>query len=144
MKTTEAFVKDVDNVRVAEMYNIIQNGDPGTSDVIYADDCDKHDDELLNEILAFRPVTARGAIEGKPVVFECNDSLTSGAILLTNGNNGFTKFTTESINDVTAFAKLLEDKFDARVYISSTQYHSDVFYYVVRFVVFGDRRNQVA
>lgn len=71
-------------------------------------------------------------------VTSTNDYCTHGVIHIVNGLNGNTRVSRQSLKHIMDFMTYLEDFYGARAWISSVSMHSDVFYYTVSFVIWGE------
>lgn len=71
-------------------------------------------------------------------ITSCKTNLISGVLLIVNGLNGSTHVSRQSLKHVMDIITYLEDYYGARAWISSTWYHSDVFYYTISFVIWKD------
>lgn len=88
-------------------------------------------EDLFNEFL--QKVVELHGIQFAPIITKNTDSLVSGMFLIVNGNNGFTIASKDSLPDVIKAMELIES-YGGRSFIASTSYHSDVFYYNIKFV----------
>ena len=73
------------------------------------------------------------------VVTNATSHCVHGVIHVCNGLNGVTKVSRQSLKHVMDIIEHLEDFYGARAWISSVSMHSDVFYYTISFVIWGDR-----
>ena len=72
------------------------------------------------------------------VVTEMNKSFLHGVVLITNGLNGSTQYSRQSLKHVMDTITYLEDFYGARAWISNVYSHSDVYYYAVSFAIWSD------
>jgi hypothetical protein len=67
-----------------------------------------------------------------------SEELVHGAMLIVNGMNGMTQVSRQSLKHIMDIMGHLEDRYGARVYLSQVSSHSDVFYYMLSFVIWKD------
>jgi hypothetical protein len=80
-------------------------------------------------------------------VAKSSDRLIHGVMLIVNGMNGMTQVLRQSLRHVMDIMGHLEDMYGARVFLSQVSSHSDVYYYVLSFVIWkngitADDRNE--
>jgi hypothetical protein len=66
------------------------------------------------------------------------ERLVHGTMLIVNGMNGMTQVSRQSLKHIMDIMGHLEDRYGARVYLSQVSSHSDVFYYMLSFVIWKD------
>ena len=66
------------------------------------------------------------------------ERLVHGTMLIVNGMNGMTQVSRQSLRHIMDIMSHLEDMYGARVYLSQVSSHSDVFYYMLSFVIWKD------
>ena len=61
-----------------------------------------------------------------------------GTILVVNGMNGMTQVSRQSLKHIMDIMANLEDHYGARAFLTQVSSHSDVYYYVLSFVIWND------
>jgi hypothetical protein len=61
-----------------------------------------------------------------------------GTMLIVNGMNGMTQVSRQSLKHIMDIMGNLEDHYGSRVYLSQVSSHSDVYYYVLSFVIWSE------
>jgi len=63
----------------------------------------------------------------------------SGVMLVVNGMNGMTQVSRQSLRHIMDIVSHLEDHYGARAFLAQVSSHSDVYYYILSFVIWNDR-----
>ena len=72
------------------------------------------------------------------VIPKLTNNVLRGVFAITNGQNGITQVSRQSLKHVLDIITYLEDYYGARAYISSVFTRSDIFYYTISFVIWKD------
>ena len=100
---------------------------------------DKHIDELCEWLSIYKKLNSKDRLLLSDVVVTRADKhCLHGVMLVSNGLNGRTKVSSQSLKHVMDIISHLEDFYGARAWISSASMHSDVFYYTISFVIWEE------
>lgn len=137
---------DVINVNPYDAFKVI-GADSSTKNpktVFASEKKDDRYDKYLNELCEWLSDYSRLNKQDRlslsdVVVTSATSHCVHGVIHVCNGLNGVTNVSRQSIKHVMDIIVHLEDFYGARAWISSVSMHSDVFYYTISFVIWGDR-----
>lgn len=105
---------------------------------------DKHIDELCEWLFLYKKLNSKDRLTLSDVVItEADKHCAHGVMLVVNGLNGKTKVSSQSLKHVMDIISHLEDFYGARAWISRVSMHSDVFYYTISFVIWGENAENV-
>lgn len=100
---------------------------------------DKYFDEFCKWLELYGNLNKKDRLSLSDVVItEATSHCAHGVMHIVNGLNGCTQVSRQSLKHVMDIISHLEDFYGARAWISSVSMHSDVFYYTVSFVIWGD------
>jgi hypothetical protein len=108
------------------------------------DKYDKYLNEFSNWLGKYTELTETDGLSVSDVfVTDARDYCAHSVIHMVNGLNGCTQVSSQSLKHIMDIVSHLEDYYGARAWISSVHMHSDVFYYTISFVIWGDTVNNL-
>ena len=141
------------DVITGDIYNMLKSvGAEGSADnpkKVFAgekntDIYDKHIDDLCEWLSLYKKLNSKDRLVLSDIVITRADKhCAHGVMLVVNGLNGRTKVSSQSLKHVMDIISHLEDFYGARAWISSVSMHSDVFYYTISFVIWGENTKNV-
>ena len=71
-------------------------------------------------------------------ITKASETCVHGVLLVVNGMNGMTQMSRQSLKHIMDIVSYLEDHYGARAFLAKVSSHSDVYYYMLSFVIWSD------